>query len=160
MGPKTEKKKLESNAKLNIFNLTCWFSECRECGWCRGRPARPRSPTAAARWSWWTQPGNMMLNSHRWSVLLYLLQPIYLGLLNIGGGSVTHRGHLQPLLLLLEIGVVSDCLIWSPIATGCLLTRSPWSQNSFMSLSTHSLYSTSGLVGLERSEQCTMFCRT
>ena len=41
-----------------------------------------------------------------------------------------------------------------------VLTRSPWAQNSSISLSTHSLYSSSGLVGLDKSEQWTMFWRT
>lgn len=39
-------------------------------------------------------------------------------------------------------------------------SRSPWRKNSTMMRSVHCRYNSSVFVGLLRSAQCTMFCRT
>ena len=136
---------------LSQRKLTCWFSGCPGCGWCPGGPAQPRSPTGAGQWSWWSPP-----EGTKWVIIFIILfhhtwdfSTLALSLSHIADTS-------RPSAFSWNQG---KCV--STVYCGCwLLTLSPCAQNSSMSLSTHSLYSSSGLVGLERSEQWTMFCRT
>lgn len=70
-------------------------------------------------------------------------------------------GESDALVHTWDFSIVALCLSHiGDMSIPCSLSRSPWQKNSSIIFSTQRLYNPNGLVGLLKSAQWTMFCRT